>query len=99
MKKTNPLPAEFVSYLTAYISSPRFTSVRRMHRGFILRWVLWQDGHEGNAIPGYATCPPAGRNDMPAGWTYENFRDIARDAVGVVAIAKCRSRAARLNAR
>jgi hypothetical protein len=100
MKKTaTPLPADFVAYLRGYIKSPHFTSVRRFHRGMILRWTLWSDGIQSNAIPGYATCPPAGRDGLPAGWSYRTFSDIAREAIGTPAIAARRTRAAGLTIR
>lgn len=95
--KSNPLPTPFVDYLRSLILSGRFTNIRRLHRGLILRWALWRDGVGENAIPGYSACPPAGRNDLPAGSSYRNFQDIAREAIGTPAIHATRKRAASLN--
>ena len=74
------LPSKFVDFLTEAFLRQSTPSVRRLHRGLILRWTLWGDGLTANAIPGYDRCPPAGRNGFPAGWTLANFRAIARDA-------------------
>jgi hypothetical protein len=95
--KTDPLPAAFVSWLKGYILSQHFTSVRRLHRGLILRWTLWQDGNPGNAIPGYDRCPPAGLNDQPLGWSYQKFQAIARETIGTPVIHATRKRAAALS--
>ena len=91
----SPLPAAFVAYLASYCRSAQFTTPRRLHRGLILRWTLWQDGHESNALPGYATCPPAGRGDFPAGWTLRNITDIAKEAIGQEVISARLTAAAR----
>lgn len=78
----NQLPAPFVSWLQSYIGSPKFTSVRRLQRGLILRWCLWRDGCPGNALPGYSAPPPAGPNGIPRGWSVSNLRDIAAETLG-----------------
>jgi hypothetical protein len=75
------LPAEFVTWLRGYIASAQYTSAVRLHRGLILRWLLWQEGNETNALPGYATPPPATATGFPAGWTVRNLRDIARETL------------------
>lgn len=80
--KPDPLPPAFVAWLKGYILSQQFKSVRRLHRGLILRWTLWQDGVPGNALPGYDRCPHAGPNDQPLGWSYQKFHAIAREAHG-----------------
>jgi hypothetical protein len=92
----DPLPIPFVEFLKTYVNHAQFTNVRRLHRGLILRWVLWQDGHADNALPGYETCPPAGRNGLPAGWSLRKFSDIAREAIGTQTVHIARRRAARL---
>ena len=77
---SDALPRKFVEFLTEAFLRQSTPSVRRLHRGLILRWILWGDGLTANAIPGYDRCPPAGRNGFPAGWTLANFRAIAREA-------------------
>jgi hypothetical protein len=77
----HPLPAEFVTWLTGYIQSAQYTNIIRLHRGLILRWTLWADGLQANAIPGYDRCPPASRSGFPAGWHIGTFRQIAKDAL------------------
>lgn len=97
--KKDPMPVEFISYLRGYILSRHFRSVRATFRGFILRWHLWADGIQANALPGYATCPPADpRTGFPAGWTMRKFNDIAREAFGTDVIRTARRRAASLSA-
>ena len=95
--KPDPLPAAFVAWLRGYILSQHFTSVRRLHRGLILRWTLWQDGNPGNALPGYDSPPPAGPNGIPLGWSYQKFHAIARETIGTPAIHAARHRAAALS--
>ena len=85
------LPSAFIDFLTGYMRSSKFTTVTRLHRGLILRWILWADGNPANAIPGYTTCPPAGRNGFPAGWTIQNFRQIHRDLISPDLRAKLRT--------
>ncbi len=92
--KPDPLPAAFVAWLKDYILSQHFTSVRRMHRGLVIRWSLWRDGNPDNALPGYETCPPAGSNDQPIGWSYQKFNAIARETISTTAIHIARKRAA-----
>lgn len=80
--KTKPtLPRQFVQWLQECFLKNPDTSVRRMHRAVILRWILWQDGNPTNAIPGYLICPPESPYGFPSGWTYEAFRSIARDVL------------------
>ena len=95
--KKDPLPAAFVAFLKSYILSSHFTSVRRLHRGLILRWTLWMDGHSGNALPGYAAPPAAGPNGLPIGWSYQKFHAIARETIGTPRIHATRQRAAALS--
>ncbi len=96
--KKDPLPAEFVAWLKAYVLSSQFTTVRRLHRGLIIRWGFWLDGVETNKLPGYATCPKPTLSGYPAGWSYQKFHAIAREAIGTTAVHAARSRAASLSA-
>lgn len=94
--KQDPLPAPFVAWLRSYAASAQFTSFTRLHRGLVLRWCLWRDGIPANALPGYATCPPATTSGFPAGWSAGNLRDICREAIGTQAIHTARRRASRI---
>jgi hypothetical protein len=88
--KSDPLPPDFVTYLRRFAVSDKFTNPRRLYRMLILRWILWSDGIQENAIPGYATPPPPTKSGNPAGWTLRNFSDIAREAIGSNTIRKAR---------
>lgn len=46
-------------------------------RALILRWMLWQDGHAANSIPGYDTPPPDCGLGHPAGWSKTSFKRLA----------------------
>lgn len=92
MKPT--LPPEFVAWVRAYVLSAQFTTVRRLHRGLILRWGFWLDGIPQNALPGYTTPPKPGPNGLPLGWSFHAFNDIAREAIGTTRIHTARKRAA-----
>ena len=95
--KPDPLPAEFVAWLTGCIRSARFRNSRSLFRGLVLRWTLWGDGVTSNALPGYATCPPAAGRGLPAGWSYQVINDIAREAIGTDRIHSARKHAASLS--
>lgn len=76
----NKLPPAFVKFVINCILSGKFPTATSLHRSIILRWTLWYDGHEANAIPGYDQCPPPATSfGFPAGWTLRNFRKIYRD--------------------
>lgn len=89
--KKDPLPAEFVAYVRSLYLSDQRRDIRRIHRWLILRWGFWLDGVSDNALPGYATCPkPAFGSEFPAGWSYQKFHAIAREATGTDAIHRAR---------
>jgi hypothetical protein len=93
--KKDPLPAEFVVYVKRLMLHPSSRSPRYVWRWLILRWGFWLDGVTDNALPGYATCPkPTERTGYPAGWSYQKFHAIAREAIGTPAIHQARKRAA-----
>lgn len=92
--KKDPLPAEFVAWLRSYVLSNQFTTVRRMHRGLILRWGFWLDGVSSNKLPGYTECPKPTPSGQPAGWSYQKFNAIARETIGTERIHTARKRAA-----
>lgn len=94
--KPDPLPAEFAAYIKRLILDPRTRNVQHIWRGVILRWGFWLDGVSDNRLPGYATCPkPVERTGLPAGWSYQKFHAICREAVGTRAIHAARARAAK----
>ena len=96
--RKDPLPAEFAAYIrNLFLRDPRH-NIRRIHRWIIIRWCLWADGIEANAMPGYATCPPEDpRTGFPAGWSVRNFSDLCREAIGTATIAAARGRAAAIH--
>ncbi len=96
--KKDPLPAEFVAYIKRLVLNHRTISPSRLWRGLILRWGFWLDGVETNKLPGYATCPKPTLSGYPAGWSYQKFHAIAREAIGTTAVHAARSRAASLSA-
>jgi hypothetical protein len=90
----DPLPTEFVAWIRHLVLSSRNPDPRRLYRGLILRWGFWLDGISSNKLPGYATCPkPVERTGLPAGWSYQKIRDIARETIGTAAIQAARAAA------
>ena len=49
------LPSETAAYIAELYATGRFKNPTRLWRGLILRWALWHDGHDGNALPGWHT--------------------------------------------
>lgn len=93
--RKDPLPAEFVAFIQGYATSPQFTTPRRLFRGLVFRWCLWRDGHSGNALPGYTTCPPEdARTGFPHGWNQRRIDDLCRETIGTAAISTARRQAA-----
>ncbi len=96
--KKDPLPAPFVAWLRQLVLKDRSHNVRRIHRWIIIRWCLWTDGIQSNAIPGYDAPPPADeRTGFPAGWSIQKFTAIARETIGTTAIHQARQAAASLS--
>ncbi len=90
--RKDPLPTEFVAYIQRLASDPRVQDPRRIFRGLLIRWCLWRDGENSNALPGYSTPPPEDkRTGFPAGWSQQKFAAIAKEAIGTAAIAKART--------
>jgi hypothetical protein len=95
--KKDPLPAEFTAYVKRLILHPSCRSPSHAWRHLVCRWGFWLDGVNTNALPGYATCPkPTLETNLPAGWSYQKFHAIAREAFGTDAIHKARKAAATL---
>jgi len=93
--KPDPLPAEFVVYIQRIVLDRPHVPVQRIWRGLILKWGFWLDGVSANSLPGYAACPkPVQRTGLPAGWSYQKFHAICREAIGTPAIHAARARAA-----
>jgi len=93
--RKDPLPPEFVAWLKGYILSAQFSSPRRLFRGLVLRWCLWQDGVTSNGLPGYAACPkPCLKSGLPAGWSQRTFSDLARETLGTERVYQARKAAA-----
>jgi hypothetical protein len=89
--KKDPLPAEFVAYIARLILDHPHIHPRRTWRGLILRWGFWLDGVSDNSLPGYTTCPkPTLKTNLPAGWSYQKFYAIAREAIGTPAVHAAR---------
>jgi hypothetical protein len=94
----DPLPTEFVAWIRYLVLTSKNPDPRRLYRGLILRWGFWLDGTTNNKLPGYATCPkPVERTGLPAGWSYQKFRDIARETIGTAAIQSTRAAATRID--
>ena len=89
--KKDPLPPEFVAYVKRLILHPSCRSPSHAWRHLVCRWGFWLDGVNTNAIPGYSTCPkPTLETNLPAGWSYQKFHAIAREAFGTDVIHKAR---------
>lgn len=87
----NTLPPAFVAWLRSYAMATRHVTPRNIQRGIIIRWTLWLDGETRNALPGYATPPPAGPSGFPAGWSLGNIAAIVREARGIPSTRSPRS--------
>lgn len=72
------MPAATQQWLIGYMASQqRQPNPRRIRAGLILRWILWQDGQESMAIPGYASPPADCGTGAPRGWSLKSFRALA----------------------
>lgn len=96
--KKDPLPAEFVTYIRRLAADPRVRCRRDIWRFLVVRWGFWLDGVDANALPGYSACPKPTLSGYPAGWSYQKFNAIAREAIGTETVRIARKRAASLSA-
>jgi hypothetical protein len=87
----DPLPAEFVAFIRTLSTAQDLRDPRRMFRGLVIRWCLWRDGVESNALPGYSAPPPQDESTgFPIGWSQQKIAAIVKETIGTAAIHQTR---------
>ena len=74
------LPTPTQQYIIRLFCGQSKVNARYLWQWLLLRWTLWQDGCESNAIPGYDAPPPDCGKGYPDGWTYAAFCRLAKIA-------------------
>ena len=74
------MPAATQAWLIGYIGTLQHPNPRRIRAGLIFRNILWAEGIESNAIPGYDRPPRDCGTGAPRGWSLQSFRALAQVA-------------------